>query len=96
MEFEFTISELHPSLAGHFPGNPIVPGVIILDEILRGIIKFHKDLKVTGFSAVKFIGPIKPEQKVCVVITKNNNLINFECYYESKKIANGSVKLVGL
>jgi|HubBroStandDraft_1064217.scaffolds.fasta_scaffold06681_6 3-hydroxyacyl-[acyl-carrier-protein] dehydratase len=27
----------HPSLAGHFPGHPIVPGVVLLDETLQAI-----------------------------------------------------------
>ena len=25
----------HPSLSGHFPNNPIVPGVVILDQVMR-------------------------------------------------------------
>ncbi len=30
-----TIPADHPSLPGHFPGRPIVPAVVILDEVGR-------------------------------------------------------------
>ena len=34
LRFTFAIPADHPSLAGHFPGNPVVPGVIVLDYVL--------------------------------------------------------------
>jgi len=27
----------HPVAAGHFPGNPIIPGAMLLDEVLQAI-----------------------------------------------------------
>ena len=41
MAYSFTIKSTHPSLKGHFPSNPIVPGVVILDEVINII----KELK---------------------------------------------------
>jgi len=32
-----TIAAEHPCLAGHFPGAPIVPGVLLLDEMVRAV-----------------------------------------------------------
>ena len=41
IEVPLVISPHHPALAGHFPGVPIIPGVVLLDEVLRAIEVAH-------------------------------------------------------
>ena len=40
----FTIPADHPALPGHFPGQPIVPGVVVLDRVVEVIEAGHGPL----------------------------------------------------
>ena len=59
---QYQFAPHHPSLEGHFPGNPIVPGVVILGRIMQELYKQSPDLKVTGVRRMKFLRLLKPEQ----------------------------------
>jgi 3-hydroxymyristoyl/3-hydroxydecanoyl-(acyl carrier protein) dehydratase len=66
----FSLPSSHPMFAGHFPGNPIVPGAYLIalvesraNDWLR---RRGAATQVTGVSAVKFVRPLRPDE-VCDV-----------------------------
>lgn len=67
----FIVAADHPCLAGHFPGDPIVPGVLILDHVLAaieamrsapGTDKRQGPLGPLRLPQVKFVQPLRPGQ----------------------------------
>lgn len=63
MTVEFVIDPDHPSLPGHFPGNPVVPGVVLLDRVQAAIEALHGPLPAPlRLPQVKFLQPLLPGQ----------------------------------
>ena len=57
-ERTLTINSDHPALPGHFPGHPVVPGVIVLEEVIQALREIHgQGVVVTGMPAVKLSCP---------------------------------------
>lgn len=51
----------HPAFAGHFPGHPIVPGVVLLDRVMQ-IAQAAEGGPVSDWQVtqVKFLSPCGP------------------------------------
>ena len=64
----FTIDADHPALPGHFPGRPVVPGVVVLDRVLAAIEATHGPLGALRLPQVKFVRPLLPGEPAQVVI----------------------------
>ncbi len=59
----FSIPHDHPCLPGHFPGRPIVPGVVVLDHVLAAIETRHGVLGPLRMPQVKFVQPLLPGEE---------------------------------
>lgn len=57
---QFEIVQDHPALPGHFPGRPVVPGVVVLDRVLEAIEAAHGPLGPLRLPQVKFVRPLLP------------------------------------
>lgn len=59
----FTIPHDHPCLPGHFPGRPIVPGVVVLDRVLAAIEALYGPPGPLRMPQVKFAQPLLPGEE---------------------------------
>src|SRR3546814_1133754 len=72
----FVIGDDHPALPGHFPGRPIVPGVVILDRVLDAIEAAHGPLGALRLPQVKFLRPLLPRPAAWVEIDRKGTRLN--------------------
>ena len=57
---QFSIPSGHPGLPGHFPGRPIVPGVVLVERVLEAIEAVHGPIGALRLPQVKFARPLLP------------------------------------
>ncbi len=85
----------HPALAGHFPGSPVVPGVVILDKVISELAELKGvRLEVKTFPAIKFLNPIGPDEEFDISFTeKDKGKITFSVFSREKTFLSGSLEL---
>jgi 3-hydroxyacyl-[acyl-carrier-protein] dehydratase len=67
MTARFTLPPDHPALPGHFPGQPIVPGVLLLDAAFNAM-----GMPVIKVIRAKFLAPVGPGEEVEINLTWRN------------------------
>ncbi len=83
----------HPAFAGHFPGNPILPGVVLLDVALQIIANSSGiALDICELGSVKFLSPAMPGDELLIQHTLTaGGTIRFDIMAGMRKIASGSI-----
>lgn len=100
----FRIAADHPSLAGHFPGNPVVPGVVLLDHIFVAAKIAMPTYRIRGIRKLKWLQPVLPE-KNCEVqwavvresqereSQERESQVRFVCLCEGERAVEGNLVL---
>ncbi len=83
-----TIAVDHPVFAGHFPGRPIVPGVLLLDAALLAV-ESATGLTVQGIAAAKFLSPTVPGDTPTLDYEVDGTAVRFEIRCDARKVATG-------
>jgi 3-hydroxyacyl-[acyl-carrier-protein] dehydratase len=85
----------HPALAGHFPGRPIYPGVVLLDAAIRAI-EAHFATPVRGLPVAKFLAPVRPGMALMLRAERGTADVRFElATSDGVRVATGSARLQG-
>lgn len=95
----FTVPAAHSSLPGHFPGRPVVPGVVLLDEVFALILAQHPGHRVGAVAAVKFTAPVLPGHEVTVLQgvgprgAEPDGHLPFACTVDGRPALRGTLRL---
>ena len=90
----FTVPASHPALPGHFPGTPVVPGVVVLDHVLVATESLRQHaVRVSGLRHVKFHAPLLPQERADVALEADGDALRFQVTRDGQLIAQGSFVL---
>lgn len=78
--------------AGHFPGHPIVPGVLLLDWV-QAAIEAQLGQPVVALTEAKFHSPATPADGLELDFEVSTASVRFEIRSAARKIASGRFPL---
>jgi 3-hydroxyacyl-[acyl-carrier-protein] dehydratase len=84
------IAQRHPAFAGHFPGQPLLPGVSLLAEVLEAVMEDPALAALVGsaprITAAKFLAPVRPGAELTMRLEPTARGVRFELR-EGQRIA---------
>jgi 3-hydroxyacyl-[acyl-carrier-protein] dehydratase len=102
-EARFVVPPDHPAFAGHFPGAPIVPGVLLLDAAVHAVQQARGSrtpgsaaAQVCEISSAKFLSPVGPGETLMISCRPGASGTHFEIHSGARKIATGTLVLTPL
>jgi 3-hydroxymyristoyl/3-hydroxydecanoyl-(acyl carrier protein) dehydratase len=81
----FSIPQNHPSFPGHFPDNPILPGVLLLERVMT-YAQSHTENLLENYALlnVKFLASVAPDDKLKLIFAESTaNSFSFAVYIVS-------------
>ena len=92
-EFTWVVPADHPAFPGHFPGRPIVPGVVLLNQaILFAESLLGKKVPHWQIGNAKFLSPVGPAEMLVFSLQPTpRGSIAFTVKSAARDVASGSL-----
>lgn len=87
-----SVDTRHPSLPGHFPANPIVPGVVLLDHV-AAMLEGAGAGSFKRIAAVKFLAPLLPGESAEIIAIRDGSRVRFRIEHDGVSILTGDAEL---
>lgn len=72
-EKEIVFRETEPFFKGHFPGRPVVPGVMLIDKAVASARELlGREAVLESAAKVKFSKPVLPDETVVLRLERRN------------------------
>lgn len=83
----------HPASQGHFPGDPIIPGAVLLNEALQAIAAGPgSGFQPFRIRSAKFLYPARPGDRMLIQYSRTAaGEIRFTCAVEGRSVLVGQV-----
>ena len=96
VESALTIAQDHPAFAGHFPGRPIVPAVVLLAEALAAIeAATGRAPHAWRLSGAKFLQAVGPGVGLTLMHEESRGGRRFEIRSGETLVASGTLASTG-
>ncbi|MES2955503.1 MAG: 3-hydroxyacyl-ACP dehydratase [Pseudomonadota bacterium] len=93
-ETSLSFASGHPAFAGHFPGRPIVPGVLLLDAAIHAILQAGDGAAGDGITcqvnSAKFLSPVSPDEHLTLSWSATGKgQVRFDIAGSGRQVATG-------
>ena len=89
---DFTIDASHASLPGHFPGKPVVPGVVLLDRVAAAV-EHEWNARIAKMHQVKFLRPLLPDERAELIVERETGVPKFVIRCGDDVVAKGTFEV---
>ena len=83
----------HPAAQGHFPGNPTVPGALLLSEAAQAIAAdLDSAPALCQVRSAKFLHPVRPGDRMLIQFSRDDRgEIRFTCAVGGRPVLSGQI-----
>lgn len=85
------VAPSHPCLPGHFPGHPLVPGVVLLEAVANALHAWRGE-RVARIAEAKFVAPLLPGEEADILLSDGGARVRFEIRRGDTLLARGQLE----